>query len=296
MQTPRRVVSLSPNVSMMLFALGADEVVVGRTQGCLPAIQQYLTVWRLPEPTVAQRLQHWQALPVVGAWPLADREAIQALHPDGVLTSGSGLFGVHEAQTFGVEAEALQHFDTRTLGDLEQHLNQIGVRLGKTADAARVTAQLAHRRDEAQARQRARAVPPTVLFEYCVCTQYDADPERRIADPAGTILVGGHLAPDLIQLSGGAALFTRPGDAAQWVGFDAIRAAQPEVILQYDCHGCPMARKHPVPERRGWAALPAVAGAAVYPLSENISDPNLCFPAALEHLVDVMNHYAAHTS
>jgi len=57
MHTPRRVVSLSPNVSVMLFALGADEVVVGRTQDCLPALQHYLRVWRIPERTVAQRLQ-----------------------------------------------------------------------------------------------------------------------------------------------------------------------------------------------------------------------------------------------
>ena len=56
MHPPRRVVSLSPNVSMMLFALGADEVVVGRTQECLPALQQYLTVWRIAAHTVAQRL------------------------------------------------------------------------------------------------------------------------------------------------------------------------------------------------------------------------------------------------
>src|SRR5712691_8223361 len=114
MPTPRRVVSLSPNISMLLFALGADEVVSGRTQGCLPAIQQYLTVWRIPESAVAHRLQHWHALPVVGAWPLADREAIQALQPEAILTAGSGPFGIHEAQTFGVAAEALHHFDTRT--------------------------------------------------------------------------------------------------------------------------------------------------------------------------------------
>ena len=107
MHTPRRVVSLSPNVSMILFALGADEVVVGRTQDCLQALQQYLHVWRIPEPPVAQRLQHWQALPVVGAWPLADREAIQALQPEAILTSGSGPFGIHEAQTFGVSADLL---------------------------------------------------------------------------------------------------------------------------------------------------------------------------------------------
>jgi iron complex transport system substrate-binding protein len=293
MHTPRRVVSLSPNVSMMLFALGADAVVVGCTQDCLPAIQQYLRVWRIPEHTVAQRLRHWQGLPVVGAWPLADRESVKTLQPEAILTSGSGLFGVHDAQTFGVAADALFHFDTRTLHDLEQHIQQIGALLGKTQEAARVTAQLALRRDEAQARQRQRSVPPTAFLEYCVCIQYDADPDRRIADPARAILVGGHLAPDLIQLSGGVPLFTQPGDTAKWVAFAEIRAAQPDVVLQFDCHGCPTARKHPISKRPGWSELAAVSRHAVYPLSANISDPNLCFPAALEKLVGILNTYAA---
>jgi len=277
---------------MILFALGADEAVVGRTEDCVQAIQQYLQVWRIPEPTVAQRLQHWQALPVVGAWPLADRESIKALQPEGLLTSGSGPFGVHEAQTFGVEADALCHFDTRTLHDLDQQIQQIGLLLSRTAEAASLTAQLALRRDESTARQHGRAVPPTVLLEYCVCIQYDADPDRRVADPARAILVGGHLAPDLIQLSGGAPLFTQPGDTAKWVAFDEIRAAQPDVVLQYDCHGCPTARKHPIPARRGWSELDAVSHAGLYPLSENISDPNLCFPAALEQLVGILNTFA----
>jgi ABC-type Fe3+-hydroxamate transport system substrate-binding protein len=294
MHTPRRVVSLSPNVSMILFALGADAVVVGRTQDCLPAIQQYLRVWRIPEHTVAQRLRHWQGLPVVGAWPLADRESVKTLRPEAILTSGSGLFGVHDAQTFGVAADALFHFDTRTVHDLDQHIQQIGSLLSKTAEAARVTAQLALRCDEAQARQRERSVPPTAFLEYCVCIHYDADPERRIADPARTILVGGHLAPDLIRLSGGAPLFTQPGDTAKWVALDDIRVAQPDVILQFDCHGCPTARKHPIPRRPGWSELAAVARHAVYPLSANISDPNLCFPMALEELVGILNTYAAH--
>ena len=292
MQTPRGVVSLSPNVSMLLFALGADEVVVGRTQGCIAAIQQYLTAWRIPEHTVTPRLQHWQALPVVGAWPLADHAAIQALQPEAILTSGSGPFGVHEAQTLGVDAEAVHHFDTRTLHDLEQHIQQLGVLLGKTASAARLTAQLARRRDEAQARQRTRGVPPTVLFEYCVCIQYDANPERRVANPAQTILVGGHLAPELIQLSGGVPLFMQPGDSARWVAFEEIRATPPDVVLQYDCHGCPAAGKQPIHTRPGWSELAAVRRAAVYPLSENISNPNLCFPKALEELVEVLQQWA----
>jgi ABC-type Fe3+-hydroxamate transport system substrate-binding protein len=289
MHTPHRLVSLSPNASMMLFALGADAVVVGCTQDCLAAIKQYLRVWRIPERRVAQRLHYWHELPVVGAWPLADRESVKTLQPEAILTSGSGPFGIHDAQTFGVAADALFHFDTRTLHDLEQHIQQIGVLLNKPQEAARVTAQLALWCDEAKAQQRERSVSPTAFMEYCVCTHYDADPDRRTADPARTILVGGHLAPDLIRLSGGVPLFTQPGDTAQWVTFDEIRAAQPDVILQFDCHGCPTARKHPIPGRSGWSELAAVSRHAVYPLSANISDPNLCFPVALEELVGILN-------
>lgn len=288
MNIPRRVVSLSPNISIMLFALGADAGVVGRTEHCLPAIQQYLKVWHIPEPLVAHRVQHWQAVPVVGIWPLAEHESIKALQPDIILTSGSGPFGMHEAQMFGVEADAVFHFDTRTFADLDQHLAYIGSLLGKTEEATALIAQLATKRNEAKARQLRQAAPPTVLFEYCVCTTYDPDPERRVADPARTILVGGHLAPELIQLSGGAPLFAQPGDPAKWVAFDALRAAQPDVVLQFDCHGCPTARKHPTHTRPGWSDLPAVCRNAVYPLRENLSDPNLCFPAPLEEVMGVL--------
>ena len=295
MTAPHRVVSLSPNVSMILFALGVDEAVVGRTEHCLPAIRQYVAVWRIPEDTVAQRIQHWQSIPVVGVWPFAEAEPIRALQPDVILTSGSGPFGVHEAQTLGVADGALWHFDTRTFADLDQHITQMGALLDKAAEAAALIEQLAMKRDEATARLLELPAAPTVLFEYCVCTTYDPDPGRRVADPARTVLVGGHLAPDLIQLIGGRPLFAQPGDAAKWVTVDEIRAAQPDMVLQYDCHGCPVARKHPIPARRGWSDLPAVSRHAVYPLRENISDPNLCFPAPLEELVAIANRRHVNT-
>jgi ABC-type Fe3+-hydroxamate transport system substrate-binding protein len=289
MNPPQRVVSLSPNVSMMLFALGIDAEVVGRTAHCLPAIQHYLQVWGRSEHDVEPRLRHWRETPVVGVWPLAHAEPIQALQPDAILTSGSGPFGVHEAEAFGVAAEAMFHFDTRTFHDLEQHIREIGALLGVDAAATALMQQVAAKRDEIIAPRVSRGAPPTVLFEYCVCTTYDADPERRVAEPARTILVGGHLAPELIRLSGGEPVLVQPGDPARWVAFDEIHKAQPEVVLYYDCHGCPMARRYPVRTRRGWDDLPAVTRGAVYAVSENISNPNLCFPAPLEKLVDIFN-------
>lgn len=296
MSAPDRVVSLSPNVSMILFALGADELVVGRTEYCLPAIQHYVSVWELPPSTATVRLQHWSAIPVVGVWPLADAEPIRALQPDLILTSGSGAFGVHDAQGLGVSDETLAHFDTRTFADLDAHIARIGALIGQTEAAADLIAQLAMTRDAATAKLLRLPVTPTVLFEYCVCTTYAADPEQRVADPARTILVGGHLAPDLIQLCGGQPLFARPGDTAAWVTVEQMQASPPDIILQYDCHGCPVARQFPISARRGWANFPAVNADAVVPLRENISDPNLCFPAPLSELIDIFNHQGASLS
>jgi iron complex transport system substrate-binding protein len=296
MTRPRRLVSLSPNISIILFALGADEGVVGCTQHCLPTIQQYLKVWHLPEYTLSQRLQHWAEMPVVAVWPLAESESIKALQPELILTSGSGPFGIHEAQRLGVGSDVLFHFDTRTFADLAQHITQIGSLLGKDSEATQLLEQITIKCDEAKARQIERSATPAVLFEYCVCTTYDADPERRVAKPAHTILIGGHLAPELIQLGGGEPVLIQPGDTAKWVSFDDIRQAQPEVILQYDCHGCPTAKRHPMHERYGWSALPAVDRQAIYPLRENISDPNLCFPAALDEVVEMLNTYATRTA
>ena len=59
MKTPQRVLSLAPNISMILFALGVDHLVVGRTQICVSSIQNYLSVWGIAGDDVTSRLRHW---------------------------------------------------------------------------------------------------------------------------------------------------------------------------------------------------------------------------------------------
>jgi ABC-type Fe3+-hydroxamate transport system substrate-binding protein len=194
---------------------------------------------------------------------------------------------MHEAEKFGTAPVTLWHGDTRTFADMAQHIEQLGALLGYEAAATALSAQIAQQCQAPSATSSQQHVAPTVLFEYCVCTQYDPDPERRVSHAAQTVLVGGHLAPELIQLSGGQPLLVQPGDAARWVTLAEIQAAQPEMILQYDCHGCPTALRQPISTRSGWATLPAVARQAVYPLSANISDPNLGFPVALKELRDI---------
>ena len=287
MNAPGRTVSLSPNVSMILFALGVDGV-IGRTQFCQSSICHYLDVWGIAESDAAPRLRHWEALPVVGAWPQADCERVAVLQPDLILTSGTGALDAYDASSFQVAPDRLINFDTRTLAELDRQITAIGEITGKADAAKDLIAQLAARRQAIAARRAPLTRRPSVLFEYCVCIKYDPDPARRFANPGRFVMVGGHLAPDLIRLSGGEPLFTQPGDAVAWTAFEAIREAQPDLVLVYDCNGCPNAKRHPIESRPGWAELAAVSDGAVYTLGKNISNPNLCYPEALDELAEVV--------
>ena len=64
---PQRLLPLSPNVSMILFALGADELVIGRTNYCVSSIENFTTIWNVPRADVENRLQYWRTLPDAGA-------------------------------------------------------------------------------------------------------------------------------------------------------------------------------------------------------------------------------------
>ena len=209
-----------------------------------------------------------------------------------IFKSGLGALSARETAMFNLNADALVDFDTRTLTDLDQQIIAIGEIVGKRETAQDIVAQLMARREAILAQRPTATRRPTVLFEYCVCIKYDPDPVRRFANPGRFVMAGGHLAPDLIRLSGGEPLFNQPGDAVAWIDFRDIRDAQPDIILVFDCDGCPNGMTHPVATRRGWSDLNAVSDHAVYRPRKNIANPNLCYPDALGELVELVAIWA----
>jgi iron complex transport system substrate-binding protein len=288
MGRPKRILSLAPNVSMTLFALGADDTVVGRTGHCLSSIRRYLAVWQLSGSDIEGRLRHWEALPEVDTWPGAEPEKVLALEPELILTSGTGAFDTYDASAFNLGPDALINFDIRTLADLDRQIVTIGEVIGRSQDAAEIVRQLASRREVVLAGRLPSATTPKVLFEYCVCIKYHPDPAERFANPGRFVMVGGHLAPELIRLAGGEPLFALEGDSIAWTDFRRIRDAQPDIILTLDCGGCASALKHPVAARPGWPELAAVSGGSVFRPSKNIANPNLCYVDALAELMAFM--------
>jgi ABC-type Fe3+-hydroxamate transport system substrate-binding protein len=140
---PSRVVALAPNLTEIVFALGAGESLVG--------VSEYSDF-----PEEARRI------PRVGGLEV-DAERVAALRPDLVLAmaEGSGRSAVASLEAAGVPVVVVPS------GSLEAVLSGIrlvGARLGRSEEAERLTARLAKRRSELSKRIAGRKRPRTLLL------------------------------------------------------------------------------------------------------------------------------------
>ena len=115
----KRVVSLAPNITELVYALGAGERLVGRTRHC---------TWP-PEATV---------LPAVGSYFRPDLERILALRPDVCLAveDGTPPGVIDKLRSAGMQVEILRFTGTE---DLPSVLHRLGILLGHTTQAAVLT-------------------------------------------------------------------------------------------------------------------------------------------------------------
>jgi iron complex transport system substrate-binding protein len=138
---PQRIVSTSPNITEILFALGLGPHVVGVSRYCVYP----------PEVT---------KLPKVGTYLNPDPELIARLTPDlvivnklpGNLSNRLSALGIHYTQV-----------DTGSLTELYSEIYQIGKEAGVPDRAAALTNQIRQHLDQIHARTTGRKLP-TVLF------------------------------------------------------------------------------------------------------------------------------------
>ena len=137
-----RVVSLSPNYTEIIFALGAEGALVGRTDACNYPPECKLT-------------------PVVGSYASPNWEKIYTVMPTTVLTAD---FSDDRAEKIlldrGIE---VYRNDPRTFDDLFEAIRQTGKRVEKEAEAAQLTDALQAELNVIQAASANRADKPRVL-------------------------------------------------------------------------------------------------------------------------------------
>jgi iron complex transport system substrate-binding protein len=192
----RRIVSLAPYITELLFAAGAGDAVVGVTE-----FSDY------PEAA--------RAITRVGGGTGLDLEAILALQPDLVVAwqSGNPAAQVQRLQSLGL---TVFMSEPRQLMDVPNTLLRLG-QLAGTEPVAQANAGSFIRRYE-QLRQR-YAQRPVVSVFYQIWEQ-----------PLMT-LNGEHLFSDVVRLCGGRNVFSDLPALAPQVDIEAVLAVDPEVIV-----------------------------------------------------------------
>lgn len=222
----KRIVSLAPHLTELLFAAGAGDRMVGNVD-----------YGDYPEAA--------KALPTVGGYTRFDLEAVVALKPDLVLgwESGNPPASISRLRSMGLTVYLSQ---TNRIEDVAGELERIGKMAGteKTADAAAAAFRQRYSRLTTRYSQR-----PVVNVFYQIWKQ-----------PLMTIN-SKQIISDAIRLCGGRNVFSSLPILAATVSVEAVIQANPEVIV---ASGMGQSRPEWLDDWKRWNSMAAVAAGNLY--------------------------------
>jgi len=250
---PRRVISLAPSLTEMVFALGAGDRLVGVTTYCNypPAAQRVAKVGGLADGTL-------------------DLERVMALKPDLVLAIGAGQQrSLDTFRRLGLRVEVVH---SETFDDVFTALTRLGSLLGREAAAKGLTAELSRRVE--RVRRAVASLPPgarpRVFYELW---------DRPLMTASRDTLIG-----RLIEMAGGVNVFAEVASHYPQVSPEAVVERRPELIVAPDHHAS-VVDARTLARQPGLASLPAIRNGRILVLDGDlVSRPGPRVADALELL------------
>lgn len=259
-----RVVSLLPSATEIAVAVGLRDGLVGRSHECdFPPFVQALPVCTstklekgLTSLQIDDRVQEIvrQGLSVYAV----DAPLLRSLRPDVILTQSQCAVcavtpaDLEEALSDWVgTAPTLLSLAPDTLDDVWGDLRRVGAAVDACSAAEDAVAGLQERLAALRDGVQNSASRPTVAAIEWI-------------DP---LMAAGNWVPELIQIAGGTPLFAEPGQHSPWLEWDALVAADPDVIVMMPCgYQIPqtLGDLAPLTGRAGWQALSAVRNGRVF--------------------------------
>ncbi len=259
-----RVVSLLPSATEIAVAVGLGEELVGRSHECdFPPFVQALPVCTstklekgLTSLQIDDRVQEIvrQGLSVYAV----DAPLLRSLRPDVILTQSQCAvcavtpLDLEEALADWVgAAPTLLSLAPDTLDDVWGDLRRVGDAVDARGKAEAAIERLQERLATLRGRTPAGAARPTVAAIEWI-------------DP---LMAAGNWVPELIDLAGGRPLFAAFGQHSPWLEWDALVAADPDVIVMMPCgYQIPqtLGDLPPLTGRPGWRSLSAVRSGRVF--------------------------------
>ena len=233
-QTARRIVSLVPNVTEILFAIGAGPQVVGVS-----------TYDDFPPET--------KALPRVGALLDPDTERIFSLRPDLAIIYGSQTELEAQFTRAGIRVYAYRHSG---VANVLQTIRDVARLAGRAADGDRIARDVQSQLDAIRMRVRGRPRPRTMLVM-----------GREAGTLRGVYVSGGvGFLHELLDIAGGDDLFADIKRESVQPSNETMIVRAPDVIIELHA-GDPPAAPALQKERDAWNLLqsvPAVRNARVH--------------------------------
>lgn len=282
-----RVVSLLPAATETLRALGREPVAVSHAcdvppdAGPVPRV----TDARVDADAASDEI-HRQVLAAerAGGVYALDLAALRAADPDLVVTQGvcdvcavDDVLARQAVERLDVDARVLT-LDPHDLGDVLAAVERVGAAAGVGERAASLVADLRERVDAVAARAAdARESPRTAVLDW--------------VDPP---MVAGHWVPELVSLAGGRPALVEPGSAGGPVAWDAVVAADPDVLVVAPCdlaldRAAEEARR--LAARPGWDDLAAVRRGRAYAMDghDHLNRPGPGLVDSLEHIAAILH-------
>jgi iron complex transport system substrate-binding protein len=233
---PKRIVSLAPNITEILFGLGLDEEIVGVSIHC-----------NYPDK-VKDRVR-------VGSYISLDFERIVSLKPDLIIATGAGNTRemVERLERLGFPTYAIfpKRFD-----DVLQSIRHLGQVVGREREARSIIQSMQRRKERVVERTKNFSRPKVFL---------------QIGE-APIVTVGkGSFGDDLIRLAGGENVAGNDREMYPRLGMEEILKRSPEVILISSMN--PKGDyERGFREWERWKIIPAVKQGRIYLIDSDLID------------------------
>lgn len=280
-----RIVSLVPNGTEILFAVGAGDLVVGVSHECdFPPearTRPILTGSALTPGMTSAEVDKAVAAQVGSGESLytLDEARIADLAPDLIVTQQlCPVCAVSTSQVDGAiqplpRCPDLLSLDPKTLGDVLADIRRVGEITGRSEEAETLLQDLERRLEAVRSRVRRRPRPRVAALEWL--------------DPPFS---GGHWVPEMIEIAGGIDVFGEPGGHSTRLTWEQVREADPDILVVMPCgydEAGAQAQLDLVVDPE-WQELRAVRAGRVFPV-----DANGCFSRPGPRLVDGIERMAA---
>jgi len=278
-----RIVSLVPNATEILFAIGAGDDVVGVSHECdyppEARTRPILTGSALAPGMTPKEIDTAVSAQLASGASLytLDEKRLAELDPDLLFTQElCSVCAVSTAQVSGAVAPLARatrcpevlSLDPTRLEDVLADILHVGERLGRSAAAEALVDELRARLERVERATHGRPRPTVVALEWL--------------DPP---FLGGHWVPQMIAIAGGRDPFAvAPGERSRRATWEEVAAADPDWIVAMPCGFDAAGAAGEVAKLAGdprWAKLRAVQAGRVAAV-----DANGCFSRPGPRLID----------